>query len=473
VLAVILSASGPCVLPLAVNAGEDPGDALDRALRAAEEPDAATSAVPPPSDDPLEDALRRAEEARRSPTTGTGSAPTSDLAASQFGNLNLRLIDISLDALFAAGTSTEPDESIRNLQGGGHDPHRRGFTVQNVELSFQGAVDPYVAGEAHIIFFIDAEGETRVELEEAFLTTQALPWGLQLEAGQMMTEFGRLNPRHPHEWEWLDQPVVNSRFFGPDGMRNPGFRLGWLSPLPWYSELHGGMQNANGETMASFFSSEELGEERPIAGRPVVEGKVQTFKDLVYLARWDNGLDITDELSGKAGLSAVYGPNSTGPGGFTRIYGADLVLKWRSLTHNRGWPFLIWQTEILKRDYHADTFLGEDPESPGDLLFLPTEMIRDYGLYTQLLWGLVRNWAIGLRYDLADAEGSTNAETRSDPFRDRRHRIAPLIVYQPTEFSRFRLQYNYDRAQHLERGDAHSVWFGVEFIFGAHAAHNY
>lgn len=289
----------------------------------------------------------------------------------------------------------------------------------------------------------------------------------------MMTEFGRLNPRHPHEWEWLDQPVVSSRFFGPDGMRNPGFRLGWLTPLPWYSELHGGMQNANGETMASFFSSEELWEERPIAGRPFVEGEVHTFKDLLYLARWDNGVDITDELSGKAGLSVVYGPNSTGPDGFTRIYGADLVLKWRPLTHERGWPFLIWQSEILKRDYRADAFLGEDPESPGDLLSLPAEMIRDYGLYTQLLWGMARNWAVGVRYDLADAEGSSDAETRGDPFRDRRHRIAPLIVYQPTEFSRFRLQYNYDRAQHLEKGDAHSVWFGVEFIFGAHAAHTY
>ena len=49
----------------------------------------------------------------------------------------------------------------------------------------------------------------------------------------------------------------------------------------------------------------------------------------------------------------------------------------------------------------------------------------------------------------------------------------PLAVYQPTEYSRLRLQYNYDHAQHLSSNEAHSVWFGVEFIFGAHAAHSY
>jgi hypothetical protein len=46
-------------------------------------------------------------------------------------------------------------------------------------------------------------------------------------------------------------------------------------------------------------------------------------------------------------------------------------------------------------------------------------------------------------------------------------------VVQLTEFSRLRLQYNYDRAQHLESGDAHSVWLGAEIMLGAHAAHSY
>ena len=218
----------------------------------------------------------------------------------------LRLMDISMDALFAAGSSTEDDEALQTLQGGGHDPRKRGFTVQNIELSLMGAVDPYLTGEAHLIFFLDPlSGETEVELEEIFLTTQSLPHGLQLEAGHFFTEFGRLNPRHPHQWHWQDQPVINTRLFGPDGMRGPGFRLGWLTPLPWFSEVHLGAQNANGETMASFLASDELFEERPIGGRPFVDRGARTLKDLVYLARLDNSWDLTDEVTALTGAFAV------------------------------------------------------------------------------------------------------------------------------------------------------------------------
>lgn len=53
-------------------------------------------------------------------------------------------------------------------------------------------------------------------------------------------------------------------------------------------------------------------------------------------------------------------------------------------------------------------------------------------------------------------------------------------MFHPTEFSRIRLQYNYDHALHLEfdglgsRGkDAHSVWLGFEVLIGSHPAHRY
>ena len=70
------------------------------------------------------------------------------------------------------GGSSERDESLVNLQGGGHDPRKRGFTFQQAELSLAGAVDPYFNAEAHILFFLDpVEGETEVELEEAFATS--------------------------------------------------------------------------------------------------------------------------------------------------------------------------------------------------------------------------------------------------------------------------------------------------------------
>ena len=95
-------------------------------------------------------------------------------------------LNLSFDALFAAGGSTAND--IESLQFGGHDPNQRGFTVQNVETTFEGKVDPYFRGQAAIIYQIDPEGESFLELEEAYAETLALPWNLQVRGGQFFTE---------------------------------------------------------------------------------------------------------------------------------------------------------------------------------------------------------------------------------------------------------------------------------------------
>lgn len=49
----------------------------------------------------------------------------------------LRLIDTSVDVLVAAGASTEESASSANLQGGGHDPKRRGFTLDRLNCPLQ------------------------------------------------------------------------------------------------------------------------------------------------------------------------------------------------------------------------------------------------------------------------------------------------------------------------------------------------
>ena len=60
----------------------------------------------------------------------------------------------------------------------------------------------------------------------------------------------------------------------------------------------------------------------------------------------------------------------------------------------------------------------------------------------------------------------------NDPLRDNRTRISPLLIRQLSEFSRLRLQYNYDKADHVGRAE-HSIWLGVEVALGKHAAHKF
>ena len=422
------------------------------------------------------------------------------------GNTQLRLIDISTDVLFFAGGSSERDAAISTLQGGGHDPKQRGFTLGQAEISLAGAIDPYFTGEAHVLTAVNpSTGETAVELEEAFLTSSALPYGLQLEVGHFLTEFGQINPQHPHAWDWIDQPVVNSRMFGGDGMRQAGFRASWLPPTPWFSEFHFGMQNANGVTMASFLGGElahshgdehdeHMDEEEDdhaegednhaeeeddhaegiqgngIAGRPIVAQDVRGFGDFVYLARWKNSFDLTDELTGVFGLSGLSGPNATGRDANTWLYGLDMKWRWRPTGNFNGYPFLTWQTEIMKRDYHAARYTQAADD--GDLDSLPGRTFKDWGLYTQLLYGFQTNWAAGLRYEYAGGSGRSGGGRKNDPFRDDRHRVSPLLVWRPSEFSRIRLQYNYDTASHL-KNDAQTVWLGFEWMYGAHRAHDF
>ena len=448
----------------------------------------------------------------------------------------LRLIDVSLDVLFYAGFSSENDDSISTLQGGGHDPKSRGYTLGQAELSLSGVVDPYFTAEAHILSLVNtASGESAFEVEEAFLTTTGLPLGLQLEVGYFLTEFGIINAQHPHVWDWLDMPVVNSRMFGGDGMRQGGFRASWLLPTPWFSQFHFGMQNANGVTMASFLGgelahahggnghdhggegedahaghahaeeeadphaghahAEEEGEDGHdhdmdmadehghemeggpgIGGRPIIAQDVRKLKDFVYLARWENAFDLSDNSTAVFGASSLLGPNSSGPAGSTWIYGFDVKLRWQPADSFRGYPYITWQTEYMRRSYEAAAASMEVAEADGhmDTVTFPADTLEDWGIYTQLLYGPVINWAVGMRLEYADGRGAGygHGGRDGDPFRNERYRASPLIQWRTSEFFRLRLQYNYDHATHLE-DYAHSVWLGFEWLYGAHPAHRF
>ncbi len=472
----------------------------------------------------------------------------------------LRLIDVSLDVLLFAGASSVHDESISTLQGGGHDPKTRGYTLGQAELSLSGVVDPYFTAEAHILSVVNpTSGETAFELEEAFLTTTGLPYGLQLEAGYFLTEFGIVNPQHPHVWDWLDMPVANARMFGGDGMRQAGFRASWLLDTPWFSQIHFGMQNANGITMGSFLGgelfhahggdahgvdehmedehgndtghddemhmTEENGHEDDhdgdmhmdddngheddhddgvhaddpgedddhgddmhmaddheieggpgIGGRPIVAQDVRSLKDFVYLMRWENAFDLSDELTAVFGISSLLGPNASGPAGSTWLYGVDMKWRWTPANSFRGYPFVTWQTEYMRRRYEAAAASMDVTLEDGDTetVSFAADTLDDWGMYTQLLYGFRINWATGVRFEYANGRGLgyNHGGRDGDPFRDKRYRLSPLLSWRASEFTRIRLQYNYDHATHLEEA-AHTMWLGFEWLYGAHPAHRF
>src|ERR1051325_7902686 len=222
------------------------------------------------------DAQRKteAEQGGSNPATSSNSwTPTSPI---RVGGAGQNYINLSFDALFAAGTS--PARDIERLQPGAHDPNQRGFTVQNLEPTFEGKVDPYFRGLATISMQLSPAGETSIEAEEAYVETMGLPGNLQLRAGMFFTEFGRINPTHAHTWDFVDSPLISTRMFGAEGFCNSGIRLSWLAPTPFYSELFFTVQKAEGATAYGF--DDDLDRE-PLFGRNLTERGVHSLADLL------------------------------------------------------------------------------------------------------------------------------------------------------------------------------------------------
>jgi len=366
-------------------------------------------------------------------------------------------MNIGFDGLADFGWSTEPN--VGSLQLGDHDPVVRGFTIPNIELSLDGAVDPYFRGFANIVYKIDPSGETGLELEEAYFLTTSLKWNLQLRGGQFFTEFGRQNPQHPHSWSFVDQPLVLNRMFGPDGLRSQGARLSWLVPTKWYTEAMVSVLNSAGGTTSSFRSDESA----EIHGGTPVTRSVDGLTDLLIVPRLAASLDLTATQTLLFGASAAFGPNNSGPGTRTQIYGADVYWKWKSPRAAAGFPFVSWQTEALFRRY--DAAQRASAEDPG--VTLPEEQLRDRGVYSQLLWGIKPRIVAGLRGDyVSGSPAAFDTELRAE-----RYRVSPNLTWYPTEFSKLRLQYNYDNRKGV--GSDHSLWLQFEFILGAHAAHKF
>src|SRR5438876_523594 len=390
------------------------------------------------------------------PAAGVPAAqPWSPSQPITLGSAGSAYMNVSFDALTDFGWSTVRDTSSQ-LQLGDHDPIQRGFSLRNAEIALDGAVDPYLKGFANIVFKLEKDQSTEVELEETYLQSVALPANLQLKAGQFFANFGRQNPQHPHTWAFVDEPLMLGRAFGPDGLRNIGGQLSWLLPTPFYTEAFLGVFNGQGGTAFSFRNPEADGNH----GRSPLDRGLRRPGDLLYVPRIASSFDLTDQQTLVVGTSAAFGPNDSGPHSRTEIYGTDVYWKWKSPKAREGFPFVSWQTEFLYERFGA----GKDVTA-----VLPAENLRDWGFYSQVLWGIKPRWVAGLRGEFVT--GNDGAFDAGDVFRGDRVRVSPNLSWYPSEFSKIRLQYNYDHGELF--GTAHSVWMQMEFLLGSHAAHKF
>lgn len=366
------------------------------------------------------------KENRSAATKSTSTVGRAHQRVSQFlqsMNPNLALItDVAL--------AIHSDDSPPMI--GGHDPSKNGFNLQQVELAIGATVDPYFRFDANIVF-----AEFGVEIEEAYATTMSLPWNLQVRLGQFLTRFGRINATHPHTWDFVDQTLIVGKFFGGEGNRGLGAEVSVLLPLPWYVLVVGSVQNATGaSTNRSFYGATDLGIRSPL--------------DFQYVLAAKQFFPVSDNWSVFWGLSGAFGPNPTGRANRSMVLGTDLYLKYRPIDRQSQTTVAL-QVEWMARARQVSA----------DNLF-------DHGLYAYLLWRINKSWGTALRYEYVS--GADN-DYLDPEWTGTRHRLSANGTFWPTEFSRIRLQYNYDKPNWLD--GIHSGILAFEFSIGPHRAHQF
>jgi hypothetical protein len=356
-------------------------------------------------------------------------SPTGITAALQSMNP-----DISFIADVALGWFSSDD----NLQGGGHDPSRTGFTLQQLEMAIGSAVDPYFRVDGNIVF-----SQFGVEIEEIYATTLSLPWSLQARIGQFLTRFGRINPTHPHQWDFVDQAFAIGRYFGAEGNRGLGAELSYLTPLPWYVEIVGSVTEAGGEATArSFFGPASLPVESPL-----------DFQSTLAIKQF---FALGPDWSLLWGVSAANGPNGTGHDNRSDVYGTDVYLKYRPIT------------------CQSDTIVALQAEWFHRRRQVPRDLLADSGGYAYLFWRFDKQWATALRWELGlpaeNRAGDTGDDYLDPEWTESRQRVSANLTYWPTEFSRIRAQGSID-APGWRDEPIYALMLGFEFNIGVHGAH--
>jgi hypothetical protein len=377
----------------------------------------------------IENALQEDRSAPRKSQTGDEYAlPVSPSRnAPVNGNEANPSISVILDV---AGAWFQHDEHYRQ---GGHAPSQTGPAIQGAELAFSTSIDPYFALDV-------AFGMFHLHLEEAYMTTTALPLNLQLRAGKYKSAIGRHNRVHLHSWNFVNQPLANEWLFGAEGMSLPGMELSWLIPIPWYALLIGSIQMGS----AGAFKS------------PTIENGEPGLSDFIYPIRLVQYFDVTPDILFQFGLNVVLGKSAVGPesGNRTYAYGADFVLKWRPTGEGHsGNASILWETETWFRQMEA-----------------PGTVWNDAGGYSALVAGLSKRLEASIRAELWRQLSGNHAASRQrygvDAFQ-----FSAAISYLPSHFSRIRLQHTVSGID--EFVNSHAVFLQMEVSGGAHRAHQF
>ncbi len=423
--------------------------ALEQRLKAA---DTATTTPPP--------AAGAAAATPAQPAAAPPRSAAEPVTASTAGGANAFNPSISL---ILSGTYTRTSQDPANYAISGFPlpmdaevgPGSRGFSLSETELSFAASIDPWVRGQASIAL----QPDNSISIEEAFIRTTALGNGLSLKAGRFFSGIGYLNPQHAHTWDFVDNPLAYQALLGTQ-YGDDGVQLSWIAPTDLYLELGaelgrgrslpGSDTNRNGAGMAAltFHTGGDIGESQSWrAGVSMLHTKA-TEQSLVTIDAANNA--VTNLFSGN-----------------TRVWVADAVWKWAPNGNATVTSFK------LQGEYLRSTRSGNLTYDVSNANVADTYHAVQSGWYLQGIYQFLRQWRVGLRTERLSPGtpdyGRNAASLASSGYHPYKNTL--MFDFNPSEFSRVRLQFARDRAR--EGLTDNQFFIQYQMSLGAHGAHSY
>ncbi len=218
------------------------------------------------------------------------------------------------------------------------------FDVKELEFAFQQYLYPSVKADIFTALHKESSGERNFELEEAYLTFSDLigvimpntkkNTGIGAIVGKKFLNVGKMNAKHPEQWEFTDRPLVLKQFLGEsENLSAEGGLVMALLPLPFFSQVELGYWTASSH-------AEEAGEEEAHSG---IE-----YENRLLTGRLWNSFSLSNSKEVELGLSYLLG-NATADNSDDKpnVMGVDLSYT-QDFSKNK---MLTLRSELLQAKY--------------------------------------------------------------------------------------------------------------------------
>jgi hypothetical protein len=401
-------------------------------------------------------------------TASTASAPAPSpvpvaAAGVSAGPSGLSAFNPAISAVLQgvyANLSQDPDKYAIHgfVPSGDIAPAKRGFSIAESELAFSASVDDKFA--ANLIFSLAPDNS--IEVEEAYGLFTAAPNGFAPKFGRFLSAIGYLNDQHQHVWDFFDAPLPYQAFLGGQ-FKSDGLQLKWVAPTDTFLEF--GAEVGDGSSFP--------GTDRNKNGIGSGAVYVHAGDDIGTSSSWRAGLSYlqlrpNDRQYRQTDVAGNLAQQSFS--GKSQVAIADFVWKWAPNGNASSTNFKL-QGEYFWRKESGD--LTYDADGALHLTSISNYSSRQRGWYIDGVYQFMPYWRVGARYDrLATGSvdyGANGIYLAQESFNPQRYSV--MLDYTPSEFSRFRVQWQQSKI----RPDLTDNQLFVQYILtiGAHGAHKF